>query len=136
MSAAYMFMFASILAVFSILIVFKIFIDKIKQTPEDRNALQTKFFIGVAMAETVPLILIVFGFVTSTPVASISDLLLPAIVIVLSMAFAPFFIFLQTRLDITKETKSIVNTSALIGTAMTLSLPIISLIGLLLQLAE
>ncbi len=136
LSAAYLFMFGSVLAVISILIVFKMFIDKVKRAPEDRNALQSKFFVGVAIAEVIPIILIVFGFIMSQPVALMGDLLLPAIIIILSMAFAPFFIFLQTKVDVTKETKGIVTTLAFIGVMLTLSLPIVSLIGLLLLLPK
>lgn len=123
-------MFASILAVISILIVFKIFMDKIKRNPESRNTHQTNFFIGVAIAETIPIILIVFGFIMSEPVAIINELFVPAIVIILALAFAPFYIFLQTKVDVTKENKNIVTTFAFIGSALCLSIPLISIIGL------
>lgn len=134
MSAVYLFMFASILAVISILTVFKMFIDKVKQTPEDRTALQTKFFIGVAVAEVIPIILVIFGFSSIQPVASMSELLLPAIIVIITLAFAPFFIFLQTKVDITEKNRSIVTISAFIGVAVSTSIPIISLVGLLLLL--
>ena len=130
MSAAYFFMIASIMAVISILIVFKIFIDKIKITPEKRGILQSKFFIGVAIAEAIPIILIVFGFMASQPVTSMNELLVPGIVIILSMAFAPFFIFLQSKVDVTEESRAAVSSFAAIGSMLTVSIPIISLVAL------
>ena len=130
MSAAYFFMIASIMAVISILIVFKIFIDKIKITPEKRGILQSKFFIGVAIAEAIPIILIVFGFMASQPVTSMNELLVPGIVIILSMAFAPFFIFLQSKVDVTEESRAAVSSFVAIGSMLTLSIPIISLVAL------
>lgn len=130
MSAAYLFMLAAIIASFSILVVFKIFIDKLKVNPENRVKLQTNFFIGVAIAETSPILLLVLAFANSATVTSNEELYIPGLITLLTLAFASFFIFLQTKVDVTEEAKEIVKTSAIIGLALVVSIPFISLIGL------
>ncbi|WP_230200195.1 hypothetical protein [Bacillus niameyensis] len=131
MSSTTLFVLAAVIAVISILIVFKINLDKLKQSPENRDTLQTKFFIGVAIAEIIPIILVVLAFAASKTVTATSDLYVPGLIILLTFVFAPFFIFLQTKVDVTEKNRGIVTTFAFMGMSIALSIPIVSLVGLI-----
>ncbi|MBO0994160.1 hypothetical protein [Bacillus sp. SD088] len=130
----YLFAIASIIAVLSIIITFKLHLDKLKEKPEKQTEVQSKFFIGVAISEVIPFILVVSGFATMQPVQAISDLFIPFIIILFCILIGPSFVFLQTKVDVVKETKNVVMTFAMIGFALVVSIPIVSLIGLFVQM--
>lgn len=132
----YLFAIASIIAVLSIIITFKLHLDKLKEKPEKQAEIQTKFFMGIAISEVIPLILVVSGFTTMQPVQAISDLFAPFVIILFCTLIGPSFVFLQTKVDVVKETKSAVMTFAMIGFALVVSIPIVSLIGLFVQMPQ
>src|SRR5690606_23971273 len=105
MSSAYYFAFASLLAVISILLVFKVNVEKLKENPKEVGQIQTKFFIGVAIAEAIPIILVVFGLMDLTTASSMEELYLPGLIVILSLVFAPFFIFLQKSVGVPEDAK-------------------------------
>jgi F0F1-type ATP synthase membrane subunit c/vacuolar-type H+-ATPase subunit K len=134
MSSAYLFAFAAILAVIPILLLFKMNIEKIKENPDVFASIQTKFFIGVAISEVIPLILLVFGMMDLSPAASMEELYLPGLIVILAMAFAPFFIVLQRSVGVPEEAKQAVNTFSFIGIAVANAIPLISLVCLIMML--
>ncbi|WP_026909362.1 hypothetical protein [Paucisalibacillus globulus] len=134
MSSAYYFALAAILAVIPILLIFKVNIEKIKENPSDVGSAQTKFFIGVAIAEVIPIILIVLGLMDLTPASSIEELYIPGLIVILCMVFAPFFILLQRSVGVPEEAKQKVTTFSMIAWAMVNAIPFISIVGLLLIL--
>lgn len=134
MSSAYLFAIAAILACVSILLVFKINIEKIKENPENTAAIQTKFFIGVAIAEVIPMILVVFGMMDLTPVASIEELYIPGIIVIFALVFSPLFIFLQRSVGVPENAKQTVMTFSLIGIALANAIPLIALVSLIMIL--
>lgn len=131
MSAAYLFMFAAVIAALSILTVYRIFIGKVKQHPDDRPKLLSQFMIRVAISETLPLILLVLAFMNIETVTNINELYLPGLVVLITMAFVPFFIFLQTKVDVTEETKSAVKHSSYLAIGLAMAIPISSFVGLI-----
>ncbi len=133
---ANIFMIASVIAVLSIMIIFKVQADKLKKNPDDIEKIQTRFFIGVAIAELIPTAFIIYGYMNVEPVTEISELFIPAFVIFLSMAVASFFIFLQSKESMHKEVKGLLTTFAFVGNAVAMAIPLISLIGLLLMLPK
>ncbi|KRG11135.1 hypothetical protein ABB05_13870 [Lederbergia galactosidilytica] len=134
MLSPYLFAIASIIAVLSMVITFKIHLDKLKVNPEKRAEIQTKFFIGVAISEVIPLILVVSGFATMQPIQDMSVLFVPFLFILFSILIGPSFIFLQTKVDVTEDMKSIVMSFAMIALSLTMSIPIVSLVGLFIQM--
>lgn len=127
---AYIFVVATILAITPILIIFKITMERIKENPEQRGKIQTQFFIGVALSETIPIILIVYGFSNLTTVSSIEELYAPGLIIVLFALVAAFFVFLQRTIGVPDDIKEVVNSFALIALAMTTAIPLISIVAL------
>lgn len=132
----YLFAIASIVAVLSIIITFKIHLDKLKMNPEKQAEIQTKFFIGVAICEVIPLILVVSGFATMQPVQELSELFVPFIIILFTILIGPSFILLQTKVDVTEDIKNLVMTFAMIGLSLAMSIPIVSLVGLFVQMPQ
>lgn len=124
------FMLAAVIAVISILTVFKIHIEQLKQAPENRGQIQTKFFVGVAIAEAIPIILLVLGFMNSAPVEAVNELYFPGLIILLCLVFAPLFVFLQSRVDVSEEARLPIQTFSMLGLALGSSIPLISLVGL------
>ncbi|MDY7223748.1 hypothetical protein P4637_05875 [Halalkalibacterium halodurans] len=132
--SVYYFAGASIVAALCIMIVFKIHVDKLKHSPEQMGAILTKFFIGVAFCEVVPILLLVAGFATMQTGLEFNNLLLPLVCIFFSMIIAAVFIFLQTKVDVTQEMRGKVYTFAMIGLSLAISIPFFSLVGLLIQM--
>lgn len=126
----YIFVIATILAITPILMIYKIAMGKLKENPEQVGKVQSQFFIGVALSETIPIILIVYGFSNLKMVESIEAIFAPGLIIVLFAALAAFFIFLQRAVDVTEDIKQMVNSFSLIALAMSTAIPIISIVAL------
>jgi len=125
----YLFIFAAaaIIAVIGINTVFKFNIEKVKENPDQIEKAQTNFFIGVALSETIPIIMIIFALVNAEPVA-IEDIYLPALIVLITMAVGALFIFLQRKVDVEEENKQVVNRLSLLAFAMSNAIPIIALV--------
>ncbi|OZU88389.1 hypothetical protein CIL03_12130 [Virgibacillus indicus] len=134
MPAQYIFALAAVLAVIPILVIFKVFLDKLKRDPSQQGKVQSRFMIGVALSELIPILLVIWGFIELTPVSSIGELLLPGLIVIFLMVFAVFFIFLQKSVDVEPEAKAIVNSFAMIGIPITMAFPIIALVSLFLMM--
>jgi F0F1-type ATP synthase membrane subunit c/vacuolar-type H+-ATPase subunit K len=134
MSPAYYFAAAAILASLSILLIFKINIEKLKENPDNVGAIQTKFFIGVAIAELLPIIFIILGLVNLTTASSIEELYLPGIIVIFAMVFGPLFILLQRSVGVPEEAKQKVMTFSMIGMALANAIPFVSLVGLFMMM--
>src|SRR5690625_3084335 len=126
----YIFVIATIVAIIPILIISKIAMGRIKENPEQREKIYSQFFIGIALSETIPLILIVYGFANLSIVASIKELYVPGLIIILFTIVAAFFIFLQRAVDVTEDIKGMVTTFSFIALAMITAIPIISIVAL------
>lgn len=130
----YLFVAAVILAIIPILFIFKITMESIKEDPEQKNKAQIRFFIWVALSETIPLILIIYGMTNLTPVATLNELYTPAIIILFMMGFAALFIFLQRTFDVEKHMKEFIHTFAMISLAVTNAVPIIAIASLFMMM--
>ena len=130
----YLFTAAAIIAVIGILIVFKINLDKIKADPEQVAKAQTNFFIGAAISESVPLIMIIYAIIHAVPL-SIEDLYVSAFIIIILMAFAMFFIFLQRKVDVEEDRRQAVNQFSIIAIALINAVPIIALVLMFINVA-
>lgn len=134
MGIAYIFVAAAAIAVISISFIFKLSMDTIKEYPEEKESVQNKFFIWLGVSEVIPLILIVFGFMNLDTVATIEDLYIPGLFVIVLMGFAALFIILQRAVGVPKEIKMFVNTFSYIALGMANAIPIIALVSLLLMI--
>ncbi|MFC4025007.1 hypothetical protein ACFOUV_14530 [Oceanobacillus longus] len=130
----YLFTVAAVIAVIGIMVVFKINIDKMKENPEQFGKAQNNFFIGVALSESIPIILIVFGLINAEPVP-MEELYIPAAIVIMMMVFAAFFIFLQRNVDVAEDQKQQVNSFSLIALMLANAIPIIALVMMFINVA-
>ncbi|WP_339226557.1 hypothetical protein NSQ77_13500 [Oceanobacillus sp. FSL K6-2867] len=130
----YLFSAAAVIAVIGILACFKINLDKIKENPEQVAKAQTNFFMGVAISESLPLIMIIFALIHAVPLP-IENLYIPAFIIIILMAFAMFFIFLQRKVDVEEDRKQAVNQFSMIALALANAVPIIALVLMFINVA-
>lgn len=131
---AYLFAAAAVLAVLGILFVFKRNVDILKKDPDLITKVNNKLFIGVAISEAIPIVLIIIGFVTMETVSNISELMVPGVIIIMTMVFAIIFILLQTRIDVDEKSKSTVNSFGMITIALANAIPLISVAGLFMMM--
>ncbi|MCJ0929601.1 hypothetical protein GLV94_07085 [Virgibacillus halodenitrificans] len=130
----YIFVAAAVLAVIPILILYKIHSSKLKEDPSLRDKVQTKFMIGIAISEAIPMILIVYGFINLEPVQTISALFIPFLIVLFLMAYAAFFILVNKRIDVTPESEETVNAFAMVSLPLSMSMPLIALVSLFLMM--
>lgn len=126
----YIYVAAAAIAVFAIVFVFKLNVEKIKENPEQAPKAMTHFFIGAAISETLPIILLVLGLINLEPVHSIEEIYFPGILIIMFMAFAMFFILLQRAVGSHEDSKAAVNNFSFIAIAMANAIPIAALVFL------
>lgn len=132
----YLFVAAAALAVIPILILYKINVEKLKEDPEARGKVQTNFMIGVAVSEVIPIILIIYGFVNMESVANMAELYIPGLIVLFIMSFAISFIFLQKKVDVRPETKTLVHSFSMVSIPLSTAIPLISLVGLILMMPQ
>ncbi|APC49701.1 hypothetical protein BME96_16565 [Virgibacillus halodenitrificans] len=130
----YIFVAAAVLAVIPILILYKIHSSKLKEDPSLRDKVQTKFMIGIAISEAIPILLIVYGFIKLEPVQTISALFIPFLIVLFLMAYAAFFILVNKRIDVTPESEETVNAFAMVSLPLSMSMPLIALVSLFLMM--
>ncbi|WP_368653321.1 hypothetical protein AB4Y30_16745 [Ornithinibacillus sp. 4-3] len=130
----YIFVAATLLAALPILLIFKISIERIKENPEAVMKVQTQFFIWVALAEVIPLLLIIYGMMNLQSGNGIEALYVPAIIIFLTIGFATLFIILQRFFDVTEESKNLIQTFSFLGIAMANAIPFVCIIGLFMMI--
>lgn len=128
--AAYYFVAATVMTLVPILIVFKTFIERIREQPENMNQIMPRFMMWVAIIEALPIMLIVLGFTALKPVSQLADLYLPGAIILLTFLFAIVFILMQSFVDIEVDTRQF----RMISMALVVGIPLVSIIGLSLML--
>lgn len=130
----YIFVIATVLAIVPLLIIFKVSIERIKEEPTHAGKAQQHFMIGAALSEIIPIIIIIYGFANITSVEAINELYLPGIIVLLLTSVSGFFIFLQSLVDVKEETKQVVTSFTMISLALMTSIPIVSIVGLVLMM--
>lgn len=129
----YIFALATIIAVIPILFIFKVSIERIKENPKEPQKILIQFILWVAIFEVIPIILVIYGMAKEEVVTSISELYMPGMIILLITSFAAFFIFLQMKVDVERESKEIVQRFCLISFMLVMAIPLLSVVGLLLM---
>lgn|SRR5699024_5108432 len=125
----YYFTAAVIFSVIPISFIFKIYMDRLKENPDDRAEIQKNFFIWVFISEIIPIIFVVFGFIHMSPVETMGDLFLPGILILVITACGVFFVILQLFVDVPRKMKEIYTVFTMIAMSLMLSFPIISVVA-------
>lgn len=143
MSASWLFVLASAIAVVGISFAFNKMMQQVQEKVEkgeqlDLNtmqAVQTKFFIQVAMAEAIPILIIVYAFTLIGQVVE-TNVVVPLVVIIGILVVA-FVSLLRIRRDMmgdpkmSQESVGMVNTLFFIGAALLSAIPIVSIVGIM-----
>lgn len=138
MDALYFFVIATVIATFGISYFVRKAIKQIAVNLEDRGKIHTNMFIGTALVEIVPIVLIVFGYVY-LPFSSI-DNTLPLIIVILSTALNLFLIYNTTNkfvrdLTASNELKGALKLAASLGYTLVMAIPIVSVISMFIPIA-
>src|SRR5699024_7686774 len=102
---AYIFTLASIIPIIGIAILFKLTLTKLVSNTEPVPKIISRFFITVDIIENIPIILIVYGFANLQIAASIEELLVPAIILILVFVAVYLFVSLQKKCTIESTTE-------------------------------
>ena len=143
MSASWLFVLASAIAVVGITFAFNKMMQQVQEKVDKgekldlitMQAAQTKFFIQVAMAEAIPIFIIVYAFTLMGKVVE-PNIMVPLIVIIGILVVA-FVFLLRIRRDMmgapqmSQESVGMVNTLFFIGAALLSAIPIISIVGIM-----
>lgn len=129
----YIYVLAAAIAVFGILIFFKRNVELIKEDPNQVQEAQKNFFIGTAISESLPIVLLILGFVNQEPV-TMDEITLPLIIVAGLIAFAVFFIFLQRAVGVDEENKQAVMNFSMIAVALSCAIPIVAIVFMFLSL--
>lgn len=123
---------AAIVATTGIGIVIRKAMREMAATPDQRQQIQSRMFIGVAIAEALPLILIVLGFIM---LESFTGSVVVPVAIIIAVTAINFVVLLRTFLDLVKDphadkqTKTMVQTTFFIGYALMTAVPIIAIVA-------
>lgn len=141
------FVIASIIAVIGIVVAFKQFAAKLEERLNSKDSFPqqeiqrdlTQFFLKVAGIETIPVILIVLGFMgVKTWNGETTDLLLPFVMVIGTFLLGIIQILLTRgtlhSLNVSAEVKSFFNTYVFIGLSLISAFPIISVVALLIMM--
>lgn len=85
--SAYIFVFAAILSIILVIYVLNINIRKTNENPEHFPEIQKQFMLGVAISKVPPSLIIVLGIIIMPSKVSISSLIIPWIIILISVIF-------------------------------------------------
>jgi hypothetical protein len=143
MSASWLFVLASAIAVVGISFAFNKMMQQVQEKVEkgeqlDLNtmqAAQTKFFIQVAMAEAIPILIIVYAFTLIGQVDE-TNVVIP-LVVIFGILVVAFVSLLRIRRDMmgapkmNQESVGMVNTLFFIGAALLSAIPIVSIVGIM-----
>lgn len=123
---AYIFVLAAVLAVVSIIVIFKINIDKVMKNPNQIATIQKNFFIGIALSKIIPVILLFYGIIKMTHISNISKLYIPWLIILGLVVYAFFYISSKNKLDVDQDTKLAISILVTIARPLTFSIPIMA----------
>jgi len=130
---AYIFVAAAVLSVISLLVIFKVNINKLIEDPSQLPKVQRDFLISVGLSKIVPVILLIFGIIKMTTI-KIDNLLIPLAIIIVVVIYG--FIYISSaKKTINKKEDVIfaVNTLVTIARPLTFSIPLMAVVFLLMM---
>lgn len=133
MNATYYFVIATALAVLPIAFIYKITLERLIDKPDSGDTLQMDFFKWIAIAEILPIVFVIFGFINLGPVDTMNELIFPGLLVIILMVFGIAFIVMQRFAGIPDDLKMTINTLTMVGIMLINSIPLISIVALFLM---
>lgn len=125
---------AAAIAVLGIVFTFKRNVDTLKQQPELLQKCQQNLFIGSAISEAIPIVLIVLGFTQMESVYSLNELYVPFTIVFGLILFSISYILLQTKIDVDEDSKGVVFSFGMIAIGLANAIPIIAVVMLFMMI--
>ncbi|HLS20030.1 MAG TPA: hypothetical protein VK056_00010 [Bacillota bacterium] len=129
----YLFVSAALLAVISVVVIFKVLSNRLKDNPETYNQVQKNLFIGVAMSKIVPVIILIFAILRMPSGVAIDRLLIPWALIILVVVVSFIYISGQKKLNLNPHAQRAVNTLVTITRPHLFSIPVMAIVFLFLM---
>jgi len=129
MDALYLFVIAAVIASFGISIVLRSSMEKLILEPQTFAQIQSRFFIYVAVIEALPLVLIVFGFMTLMD--STVNLFIPIAIVAVSV-LVNFILNIMKKNELVSsapDLKEKLMTFFLIGNVLMAAIPIVAIVA-------
>ncbi|WP_404470142.1 hypothetical protein [Sutcliffiella horikoshii] len=129
MDALYLFVIAAVIASFGISIVLRSSMEKLVLEPATFTQIQSRFFIYVAVIEALPIILIVFGFMTLMD--STVNLFIPITIVAVSV-LVNFILNLIKKNELVggaPELQEKLMTFFLIGNVLMTAIPLVAIVA-------
>lgn len=129
MDALYFFIAAAVIASFGISITLRSSMEKLVLQPESLQKIQSKFFINVAIIEVIPIIMIVFGFITLMD--STINVIIPIVIVCASMLinFAMNVMKMSALESQAPDLKEKLMTFFLMGNVLMTAIPIVAIVA-------
>ncbi|MGD6833623.1 hypothetical protein ACQCT5_15740 [Sutcliffiella halmapala] len=130
MDAIYLFVIAAVVACFGIAILLRSSMEQLAKHPENISQIQTRLFMFVAFIEALPIVLIVFGFMTLAD--SSADLIIPLVIVVVSVVINAVINLLKRNELVANypEVKSTINSLFLVGNALMAAIPVVAIVAM------
>lgn len=132
----YYFLIATVFAVLPISFIAKGAIDQVKVDPGNQQKIMQSFYLKVFIAEIIPIVLVILGFINQEPAQSMNDLIGPGILNLVFILFGNIFIIMQRAIGTPEESKNSVTFQTLISLSLVNSIPIISIVAFFLMLPQ
>lgn len=134
MDALIYFIIASIIATTGIGFVVRDSLTKLAIDPVNRESIQSKMFIGVAVVEAIPIVLLILGFLSIE--SSTMNSLIPAILIVLSAIINAYLIRKHSKEllinhSTKEEAKPLISALEKISYSLVIAIPIVGIVACL-----
>ncbi|WP_040978301.1 hypothetical protein [Oceanobacillus jeddahense] len=127
----YIYVLAAAIAVLGMIGIFRTTLDNMLTEPEKFQALLSNFFVKVSMVEILPIGMVILGYVfSSNEPLSMTDAIIPIVIIAILMIFNIFYIFLQRSPagNVENELKQRIQSFIFITMALANAIPIVAIV--------
>lgn len=131
----YMFVAAALLSVIPVLVIFKVFLNRLKEDPYQMARVQKNFFIGVAMTKILPVILLILAIFRMPSGISMERLYVPWILIGVTMIGGFIYVSMQKgkHQNESEDARRTINTLVTITRPHLFTVPIMAIVFLYLM---
>lgn len=123
--AIYLFTGAAIFSVIPLLILVKIYMEKVKQDPHNFNELQKKFFIRILISKIFPTLLLVLAMTQMENIHR-AQAIIPWLIILFVLIYGIYYILSFKKLPLKGAAKEAVHILATLSLPFIFSIPLIA----------
>lgn len=125
----YIFMIAALISIFAVLIIFKLYLNRLIEEPETLVAIQRRFLISIGISKVIPIILLIFGMAKMSEFEQ-GNVIIPILIIVVAVIYTLYDISKQNNQSYDQKTQQAVYTLIFIARPLIFSIPLMAIIFL------